>query len=432
MDIFETRKTSLTSTRILAFSCLQELFILCSDASQFAMGAVLAQVQDGMEKAICYAPKALSKSQTENSATRRELLAIVTFTRHFRDYLLGRKFTIYRALQWLQNFKDPDRMTARWLEKLAAFDYTFLHKPGTSIGYADGLSRVPFHEIKVVPQNSSGIECPHQDESDQWEHSTMTQKNDDDHASISSEEWPNREIPRNTQLSPDILSAPIRYQKVIGDVFYSTDSLAHCVSADFKISTDIARKIRRNFSMNCPINLDHRLNPLWPQWIPSQKKCVHQLITKQKFHNKPTFGTLRASLERLRTHAEENGVRQISMPCIDSVLDKLQWNVVRQLIQDTFRTSPVAIIVYLKKELRSEPSPQSTATSNPVVKAQQAHESLRHVRERIQKGFTPRHNELQGLPRPGWQKYNQMTSLYLQGDVLCHKFEPLDGSEPYF
>ena len=60
------------------------------------------------------------------SATRRELLAIVTFTRHFRHYLLGRKFTIltdHRALQCLHNFKDPDGITARWLEKLASFDY---------------------------------------------------------------------------------------------------------------------------------------------------------------------------------------------------------------------------------------------------------------------------------------------------------------------
>ena len=433
-DAFETLKTRLTSTPILAFPCLQQPFILYTDASQFAMGAVLAQVQDGMEKAICYASKALSKSQTKYSATRRELLAIVTFTRHFRHYLLGRKFTIvtdHRALQWLHNFKDPDGMTARWLEKLASFDYTVRHRPGTSIGHADGLSRVPSHEVNVVAQNSSGIEHRNQDESNQWEHSTMPQKNDDDHASTSSEEWPNRENPRNSQVSPDILSAPLRYQEIIGDLFHSTDSLAHCVSADFKMSAGIARKIRRNFSTSYPINLDHRLNPLWPQWIPSQSRYIYHLITKQKFYNKPTYGTLRASLERMRTHAEENGVRQISMPCIGSGLDKLEWNVVRQIIQDTFKTSPVAIIVYLKEELGSEPSPQATATDNPLAKAQQADESLRHVREWIRKGYTPRHNDLQGLPRLGWQMYNQLASLYLHEDVLCRKFEPLDGSEPY-
>ena len=82
------------------------------------MGAVLAQEQDGLERAVCYASKALSKTQSKYSATRRELLAIVTFTRHFRHYLLGRKFTIvtdHRAIQWLHDFKDPDGITARWL-----------------------------------------------------------------------------------------------------------------------------------------------------------------------------------------------------------------------------------------------------------------------------------------------------------------------------
>ena len=88
------------------------------------MGAVLPQVQDGKERAICYASRSLSKSQTKYSATRRELLALVTFTRQFRHYLLGQKFTIvtdHSALQWLHSFKDPDKITARWLEKLAPF-----------------------------------------------------------------------------------------------------------------------------------------------------------------------------------------------------------------------------------------------------------------------------------------------------------------------
>ena len=54
------------------------------------MGAVLLQVQNGKQRAICYASKAFSKFQTNYSATKRELLAIVTFTRHSEQYLLGR------------------------------------------------------------------------------------------------------------------------------------------------------------------------------------------------------------------------------------------------------------------------------------------------------------------------------------------------------
>ena len=48
-DVFESLKLKLTSNPILAFPCLKEPFILYTDASQFAMGSVLAQVQDGKE-----------------------------------------------------------------------------------------------------------------------------------------------------------------------------------------------------------------------------------------------------------------------------------------------------------------------------------------------------------------------------------------------
>ena len=145
-EAFESLKKHLSSTPMLAFPDVKEPFILYTYASLTAMGAVLAQVQDGKERAICYASKAFSKSQTNYSATKLELLAIVTFTRHFKHYLLGRKFKIvtdHCALQWLHNFKDPDGLTARWLEKLAAFDYEVQHRPGKGIGHADGLSRIP-------------------------------------------------------------------------------------------------------------------------------------------------------------------------------------------------------------------------------------------------------------------------------------------------
>ena len=191
-DAFESLKLKITSTPILDFPCLKEPFILYTDASKFAMGAVLAQAQDGKERAICYASRSLSKSQTKYSATRRELLALVTFTRHFRHFLLGQKFTIvtdHSALQWSHSFKDPDGITSRWLEKLAPFDYEVRHRPGKSIGHADGLSRIPPNSINAIE-----TDLP----------STSTQN----------------EIP---QLATVINN----YQEVIGNVFDSKDSIAH-------------------------------------------------------------------------------------------------------------------------------------------------------------------------------------------------------------
>ena len=156
-EAVESLKKHLSCTSILAFPDVKEAFILYTDASLTAMGAVLAQVQDGKERAICYASKAFSKSQTNCSATTRELLAIIIFTRHFKNHLLGSKVKIvtdHRALQWLHNFKDPDGLTARWLEKLAAFDYEVHYRPGKSIGHANRLSRIPsVNQVTISPSN---------------------------------------------------------------------------------------------------------------------------------------------------------------------------------------------------------------------------------------------------------------------------------------
>ena len=127
------------------------------------MGAVLAQVQDGKKLANCYASKAFSESHTNYSATKRELLSILTFTRHFKHYLLGRNFKIvtdHRALQWLHNFKDPDGLTARWHEKLAAFDYEVQHRPSKSNGHADGLSQIPIVKRITASKSKEKLDEP--------------------------------------------------------------------------------------------------------------------------------------------------------------------------------------------------------------------------------------------------------------------------------
>ena len=214
-DAFESLKLKLTSTPILAFPCLKEPFVLYTDVSQFAMGAVLAQVQDGKERAICYASKSLSKSQTKYSATRRELLALVTFTRHFRHYLLGQKFTIvsdHSALQWLHSFEDPDGIIARWLEKLAPFDYEVRHRPGKSIGHADGLSRIPPNSINAIETHLPPI-------------STQNE-------------------------IPQVATVFNNYQEVIGNVFDSKNSIAHCFSADFEMSGELPDNLNENSPRN--------------------------------------------------------------------------------------------------------------------------------------------------------------------------------------
>ncbi len=58
------------------------------DASKYAIGAVLSQVQDGKERVIMYGSKGLVGSQVRWCTTLMELLAIVYFvTTQFSFYL---------------------------------------------------------------------------------------------------------------------------------------------------------------------------------------------------------------------------------------------------------------------------------------------------------------------------------------------------------
>ena len=376
---------------------------------------------DGLERAICYASKSFSKAQSKYSATRRELLAIVNFTRQFRHYLLGQKFTNvtdHRALQWLHNFKDPDGITARWLEKLAPFNYEVRHRPGKSIGHADGLSRSP-SVINVITDQSTPAYRPGEDE-------PVVDANGCD------QEWPNRDLNVSTPVIPD-LSPTGQYREVSADLFSTKNSFAHCVSADFKMSSGIARKIKRNFPIAYPTNLDHTLHPIWPQWLPDSQRYIYHLITKQKQNNKTTYGTLRASLERMRAHAEQNTVKSISIPCAGCGVDCLDEDKICQLIRETFRTSTVQITVYLKEFARSSQPNHNGKFSGigTLQELQEADEALRHVRAWVRASKTPTTSELQGLPRLAWRMYNQLGSLYLHNDILCRKFEPNDGSAPF-
>ena len=142
---FDRAKEALVSAPCLSYPRPEGLFILDTDASDKTIGAVLSQVQDGQEKVICYASHVLLKPQRRYCTTRKELLSVVKFCRHFRHYLLGRRFllrTDHNSLVWLMRFKHIEGQLARWLEELAQYNMEIIHRPGKKHTNADGMSRL--------------------------------------------------------------------------------------------------------------------------------------------------------------------------------------------------------------------------------------------------------------------------------------------------
>ena len=104
---FEALKTCLLSAPILGFPTEDGRFILDTDASLFAVGGVLSQLQEDREVVIAFASQSLRLSQPRYCTTRRKMLAAVVMCTHFRSYLRGAQFTLrtdHSSLRWLQKF----------------------------------------------------------------------------------------------------------------------------------------------------------------------------------------------------------------------------------------------------------------------------------------------------------------------------------------
>ncbi|KAL1140108.1 hypothetical protein AAG570_000040 [Ranatra chinensis] len=128
-EVFNRCKNALSTVPILQFPDFGKKIILTTDASQVAVGAVLAQDRGEGEKPIAFASKKLTPTETRYSTIERELLGIVWAVKTFRPYLLGRKFTI-----------KPDHKTMMEGD-LAAYEFEIVHTRGSENVVADRLSR---------------------------------------------------------------------------------------------------------------------------------------------------------------------------------------------------------------------------------------------------------------------------------------------------
>jgi len=145
-DAFDRLKEALTSDSIVGYPQGVGEFILDTDACDTGIGAVLSQVQDGVEKVIAYASRSMNKAERNYCVTDKELLAVRYFVEYFRHYLLGRRFSVrtdHQALKWLFSLKEPRGRIARWLEILSTYDFSIQYRPGKKHGNADGMSRYP-------------------------------------------------------------------------------------------------------------------------------------------------------------------------------------------------------------------------------------------------------------------------------------------------
>lgn len=137
-----TLKKLITSHPILQYPDFSQTFVITTDASKFAIGAVLSQ----KGRPICFASRTLNESETRYSVIEKEMLAIVWAVKYFKHYVYGRHFIIetdHKPLLWLRTLKDSSEVLERLKIKIAGYDFEIKYIKGKLNFVADALSRDP-------------------------------------------------------------------------------------------------------------------------------------------------------------------------------------------------------------------------------------------------------------------------------------------------
>jgi len=130
-------------------------YVLDTDASDAALGAVLQQEQDGQLCVIGYASRALTNAKRRYCIMRKELLGIVCGLKKYRQHLLGREIVVrtdHAALTFLKKMPEPIGQQGRWLDLLSEYNIEIQHQPGRAHSNSDASSRRPC-------ECSGGKEC---------------------------------------------------------------------------------------------------------------------------------------------------------------------------------------------------------------------------------------------------------------------------------
>ena len=120
--------------------------------------------------------------------------------------------------------------------------------------------------------------------------------------------------------------------------------LAHCISADFALGAGIAKTFDKVYNMRFKLFRDYD---------GYKYECgdallidnVFNLVTKDKCYHKPTYESLRNSLEAMKRIMDLGAITKLAMPKIASGLDRLDWDEVYDIICEVFEDTDVEILI---------------------------------------------------------------------------------------
>jgi len=143
----------LLQNQVLEIYNQRKPIVVCADALPYGVGAILAQVVDGIGKPVLFASSTLSPAEQKYSQLHREALAIVFVLKKFHKYIYGNKYTLYSDARALKEILNPQEGTAvvaasrlqRWAVLLSMHEYEFQYRPSKQMVHVDVLSKLPLN-----------------------------------------------------------------------------------------------------------------------------------------------------------------------------------------------------------------------------------------------------------------------------------------------
>jgi len=117
-----------------------------------------------------------------------------------------------------------------------------------------------------------------------------------------------------------------------GDLFSSTCSKAHCVSADQRQGAGIAKSFRMRYGRIAELKAQNKGVGEVAYFLNSPGEYVFTLITKERYFDKPTYENLNKCLIELARICKQLGVKTLCIPRLGCGLDGLDWNAVKRVI----------------------------------------------------------------------------------------------------
>jgi transposase InsO family protein len=146
IEAFKTLKDYLVSKPILALYDQNLETRLYTDASAIGIAGILVQVRDNRENVVAYFSRHTTLNEHKYHSFELETLAIVSSVKRFRQYLLGRPFTIITdcaAVRATFSKSEVNPRVGRWVLELNEYNFTIIHRGNQQMRHVDALSRNP-------------------------------------------------------------------------------------------------------------------------------------------------------------------------------------------------------------------------------------------------------------------------------------------------